>query len=143
MKCSNFFIGKLGKKNGSTVSSPGGDGAIVITYYYPPTVSFTAIGSSSLTIPNGVLAINVKLWGAGGAGTSATTFFWGSVDSVYAGGSGSFVSCDMAVTGGTTIYLLVGQGGRVPSYGANSVTATGGGGICIYLHNIILRSFDQ
>ena len=101
-------------------------------------MSFTAIGLSSLIIPNGVSSINVKLWGAGGAGTSAQNSGIYTVDSVYAGGSGAFVSCDMAVTGGITIYLLVGQGGQVSSNGTNSAAATGGGGICIYLHNIIL-----
>ena len=70
----------------------------------------------------------MKLWGAGGAGTSAKNSGIYTVNSVYAGGSGAFVSCDMAVTGGTTIYLLVGQGGRVPSYGTDSAIATGGGG---------------
>jgi hypothetical protein len=96
-------------------------------------VSYTEIGSSSLTIPNGVVSINVKLWGAGGAGFSAHNVGIYTVDSVYAGGSGAFVSCDMTVTGGTTIYLLVGQGGQVPRYGANSAPAAGGGGnsICI------------
>ena len=75
----------------------------------------------------------MKLWGAGGAGTSAK--LWGvvTVQTVYAGGSGAFVSCDIAVTGGKTIYLLVGQGGQVPSYGANSSAATGGGGKSIYV----------
>jgi len=96
-------------------------------------VSYTEIGSSSLTIPNGVVSINVKLWGAGGAGTSAKNNDDGNVDSVYAGGSGAFVSCDMAVTGGSTIYLLVGQGGQVSSYGTNSSAATGGGGNSIYI----------
>ena len=89
-------------------------------------MSYTAIGSYSLTIPTGVSSINVKLWGAGGAGTSAKNL--SSLSIVYAGGSGAFVSCDMVVTGGTTIYLLVGQGGQVSSYGANSAAATGGGG---------------
>ena len=117
------FIGKLGKKDGSTVSSPGGDGAIEITLNY----------TSSIIIPNGVSSINVKLWGAGGAGSSAMDGVWGIVDSVYAGGSGAYVSCDMAVTEGTTIYLLVGQGGQVSSYGANSAVATGGGGNSIYI----------
>ena len=79
----------------------------------------------------------MKLWGAGGAGTSAKNSGDNTVDSVYAGGSGAFVSCDMAVTGGTTIYLLVGQGGRVPSYGANSATATGGGGNSIYIEEYV------
>jgi hypothetical protein len=95
---------------------------------FATSVSYTAIGLSSLTIPNGVSSINVKLWGAGGAGTSAKNNVNGNVDSVYAGGSGAFVSCDMAVTGGTTIYLLVGQGGQVSSYGTNSAAAIGGGG---------------
>jgi hypothetical protein len=80
-----------------------------------------------------VSSINVKLWGAGGAGTSAKNNVHGIVDSVYAGGSGAFVSCDMAVTGGTTIYLLVGQGGQVSSYGTNSAVAIGGGGNSIYI----------
>ena len=100
---------------------------------FATSVSYTTIGSSSLTIPNGVVSINVKLWGAGGAGTSAKNNTLGNVDSVYAGGSGAFVSCDMAVTGGTTIYLLVGQGGQVPSYGTNSAAAIGGGGNSIYI----------
>jgi hypothetical protein len=95
-------------------------------------VSYTAIGSSSLTIPNGVSSINVRLWGAGGAGTSLKNWGIVPVQSVYAGGSGAFVSCDMAVTGGTTIYLLVGQGGQVSSYGANCAVAAGGGGNSIY-----------
>jgi len=75
----------------------------------------------------------VQLWGAGGAGTSFKNVGIYTVDSVYAGGSGAFVSCDMAVTGGTTIYLLVSQGGQVPSYGANSAPAAGGGGNSIYI----------
>jgi hypothetical protein len=52
------------------------------------------------------------------------------------------VSCDMAVTGGTTIYLMVGQGGQVPSYGANCAAATGGGGtnICIVERESVRRS---
>ncbi len=91
-------------------------------------MSYTAIGLSLLTIPNGVSSINVKLWGAGGAGTSAKNNIYGNVENVYAGGSGAFVSCDMVVTEGSTIYLLVGQGGQVSSYGANSAAAIGGGG---------------
>ena len=79
----------------------------------------------------------MKLWGAGGAGTSAKNLDIYTVDSVYAGGSGAFVSCDMAVTGGTTIYLLVGQGGQVPSYGANSAAAIGGGGNNIYIRKYV------
>ena len=68
----------------------------------------------------------MKLWGAGGASTSGAA---GKGETSYAGGSGAFVSCSMAVTGGTTIYLLVGQGGQVPpSYGASSATSLGGGG---------------
>ena len=100
---------------------------------FATSVSYTTIGSSSLTIPNGVVSINVKLWGAGGAGFSAHNVGIYTVDSVYAGGGGAFVSCNMAVTGGTTIYLLVGQGGQVPSYGANSAAATGGGGNSIFI----------
>jgi hypothetical protein len=96
-------------------------------------MSYTASGSSSLTIPNGVTSINVKLWGAGGAGTSAKNNNQGNVDSVYSGGSGAFVSCDMAVTAGTTIFLIVGQGGQVSSYGKNSAIAIGGGGNSIYI----------
>ena len=77
----------------------------------------------------------MKLWGAGGAGTSAKNNTLGNVDSVYAGGSGAFVSCDIAVTGSSTIYLLVGQGGQVSSYGTNSAAATGGGGNSFCMEN--------
>ena len=67
-----------------------------------------------------------KLWGAGGASTGVA----GTLNNraSFAGGSGAFVSCDVSVTPGATIYLLVGQGGLVNSFSVNTGNAQGGGG---------------
>jgi len=89
-------------------------------------------GTYSLVIPAGVLSMNMKLWGAGGAGGSANPTSKPNSEA-FSGGSGGFVSCTMNVIAGRTVYLLVGQGGLVPqSYGASSGSAIGGGGL---LHN--------
>jgi len=86
-------------------------------------VVVTTVGPSSLTIPAGVTSITAKLWGAGGASSSA------SGSTPYAGGSGAFVACNISVTSGATIYLIVGQGGRAGVYSSTSGNALGGGGM--------------
>jgi hypothetical protein len=55
---------------------------------------------------------------------------------LYAGGSGAFVSCDMAVTTGTTIYLVVGQGGLSSVYGTCTGSIYGGGGMFFFSFDI-------
>ena len=66
------------------------------------------------------------LWGAGGSGSG-----YKNNDKVaYAGGSGSYVRCQLAISGPgpTTITVIVGQGGQTPAYGTSGTNAIGGGG---------------
>lgn len=85
----------------------------------------TVVGSSSFVVPSGVSRMTFKLWGAGGSSTGMLATTNGTT---FAGGSGAFLSCDVTVAPGATIYLLVGQGGSVNNYNANSGNALGGGG---------------
>jgi hypothetical protein len=80
--------------------------------------------SGTYTIPAGVKAMEVDLWGAGGSGSG----FKNNDKSAYAGGSGSYVRCQLAITGPTTITVIVGDGGQAPAYGASGSNAIGGGG---------------
>ena len=109
----------------SNLPSPGGNGLILITYIYSA-VDLRISSSGTYTIPASVTAMDVNLWGAGGSGSG----YFGTGNSPYAGGSGSYVSCRLAITGPgpTTITVIVGQGGRAPAYSATGTSAIGGGG---------------
>ena len=73
-------------------------------------VPFSYVGADqTFVVPSGVTSLKVKLWGAGGGS---------------AGGSGAFVTGDLAVTPGETLTLIVGQGG----IDSSSATTYGGGG---------------
>lgn len=70
--------------------------------------------------------MRVKLWGAGGAGGA-----WKSQTHMYgfAGGSGGFVSCNMTVTAGRVLVVIVGGGAGLTSvFGGYSSGGYGGGG---------------
>lgn len=83
-------------------------------------------GKYPLTIPVGVTALNVKLWGAGGAGGAVTKSYTGTG---FSGGSGGYTTCFLPVTSGNTIQLIVGDGGQVASsFGTNSGKSFFGGG---------------
>ena len=91
-------------------------------------VTLSTPGTFNVSIPAGVTAVEVDLWGAGGSGSGIT-----DSSTPYAGGSGSYVSCQLAITGPgpTTIIVIVGEGGRTPaSYtsGTLGTNAIGGGG---------------
>ncbi len=83
--------------------------------------------SGTYTIPAGVTAMEVDLWGAGGSGSGSQ---WATGSIAYAGGSGSYVHCRLAITGSgpTTITVIVGQGGQAPAYSTAGTNAIGGGG---------------
>ena len=99
-------------------------------------VTLTTVGTTPFVVPTGVYRMTFKLWGAGGAGTAMLA---GSNSTVFAGGSGAFVSCDVTVNPGSTIYLLVGQGGLVNNFGGNTGNALGGGGkLQLLLHSTIV-----
>ena len=82
--------------------------------------------SGAYTIPAGVTAMIADLWGAGGSGSGYTS----SSKTAYAGGSGSYVRCQLAISGPgpTTINVIVGQGGQAPAYNTAGSNAIGGGG---------------
>ena len=82
--------------------------------------------SGTYTIPAGVKALVADLWGAGGSGSG----YDGNDKSAYAGGSGSYVKCQLAIAGPgpTTITVIVGDGGQAPAYGTTGTNAIGGGG---------------
>ena len=86
-------------------------------------VTLDTPGTFSVSIPAGVTAMEVSLWGAGGSGPGFT-----GDKVVKSGGSGSYVNCRLAITGPTSITVIVGQGGRAPAYGTSGTNAIGGGG---------------
>jgi hypothetical protein len=96
----------------------------------------TVVGSSSFVVPSGVSRMTFKLWGAGGASTGVAGTLNNGAS--FAGGSGAFVSCDITVTPGTTMYLLVGQGGLVNGFSVNTGNAQGGGGKLTFIILITL-----
>jgi len=80
-------------------------------------------GTYAVTIPANY-AVRASLWGAGGSGGYGQNF-----KMPYAGGSGGYVSCVVNALPGSTIYLLVGQGGQAtsgfPSVTTNTIGAGG------------------
>ena len=58
-------------------------------------------GGTIYTVPPGVIALNIQLWGAdGGAGAGGSL-----------GGLGGYSVCTLAATAGTTFTVIVGQAG--------------------------------
>jgi hypothetical protein len=76
------------------------------------TLTYTG-GDQVVVIPAGVTSIHVELKGAGGGGWSGVT----------AGGAGGYASGDIAVTPGSTLKVIVGQGGSIEGQ-----SSYGGGG---------------
>ena len=93
----------------------------------------------SVTIPSGATSMTAKVWGAGGAGSGECSSF--------SGGSGGHVEGTLAVTGGSSLAVLIGGTGAgsatpgqagsgagngggysVVKYGTNVLLAGGGGG---------------
>jgi Glycine rich protein len=74
---------------------------------------FTYTGAAQrFVVPGGVATLNVKAWGAGGGGNGAF------------GGNAGYATANLAVTGGSELTLVVGQGSAVRS----STRTYGGGG---------------
>jgi len=90
-------------------------------------VTLSTPGIYTVIIPSTVTDVIVDLWGAGGSGSG----YKGTGKQVFSGGSGSYVHCqlNLASVGGTTMTVIVGQGGQAPAYGTdNGINAIGGGG---------------
>jgi len=69
----------------------------------------------TFTVPCGMTSMSVKLWGSGGGGGGTSP----QQPDGASGGGGGFVSGNVAVTGGQTIYVIAGEGG------INGPTSTG------------------
>ncbi len=98
------------------------------------TVSFTAPGSHTWTVPAGVTTITVEAWGGGGAGGGVTGYAAGGGG----GAGGQYAKKVVAVSAGDTYTVVVGAGGNGNTgngadgedsiFGASVVVAKGGAG---------------
>ena len=81
---------------------------------------YSAVGTSTFTVPTGITSVTVKAWGAaGGAGAG------GDSDAGGSGAGGGFVQANLTVTPAENLTVLVGGGG---SGGATGLPPGGGGG---------------
>jgi len=96
----------------------------VIASIYQQT--YSTPGTYAVTIPANY-AVRASLWGAGGSGAYNNFVQYGT-PMPYAGGSGGYVSCAVNALPGSTIYLLVGQGGISSGFPSVTTNAIGGGG---------------
>lgn len=83
----------------------------------------SALSTYTFTVPTGITAIRVRLWGAGGGGSGIST---GA-----GGGGGGFAIGEFSVTPGTNHTVTVGAGGQTSTSGGASsfgtlISATGG-----------------
>jgi hypothetical protein len=87
-------------------------------------VLFAYTGSDqTYTVPAGIATMTVQAWGAGGAtpGAGSTAYNIGN------SGGGGYTTAIFNVTSGSTVKVIVGQGGTLGS-GSTASTATYGGG---------------
>ena len=82
----------------------------------------------TLPVPSGVTSMTVYLWGAGGGGGYIVS---GVGYTPGAGGAGAMVQGTLSVTGGSTLYIVVGKAGVFAEIN-NQADATGGGGMGYY-----------
>ncbi len=92
----------------------------------PVTSNTTALGytggDQTFTVPAGVNALVVSLWGAGGGGGTP------SRSQVSHGGAGGHTSATIAVTPGETLTVVVGGGGQGARANGSALGGYGGGG---------------
>lgn len=79
-------------------------------------VDDTASGTTSWTVPTGVVAIKVETWGAGGRGGNRNNNNGGSGG----GGGGAYASSILMVNSGQTYYYRVGAGSTGTGAGGNT-----------------------
>jgi hypothetical protein len=77
-------------------------------------------GAHLVTVPAGVTSLRAKIWGAGGGGGAGG---YGG-DQISGGGAGGFTAATLAVTPGSALGLLAGEGGQA----RGTATAGHGGG---------------
>jgi uncharacterized membrane protein YuzA (DUF378 family) len=89
-----------------------------VSFYSQTTVTLTAPGTSTFTVPAGVTSLNVECWGAGGAGGGTA----GNATAAGGGGGGGGYSMNtVGVVSGSSINYTIGAG-------AIGTTANGGNG---------------
>jgi RHS repeat-associated protein len=94
---------------------------------HDPSQFFFDAGTYTWTAPAGVTSITVQAWGAGGGaggGVIWPVFDFPSYNGGSGGGGGAFAEGTVAVTPGTTYYVVVGQGGA----GSTNPNPAGKGG---------------
>lgn len=74
--------------------------------YKPTQVNFTAVGAYSWTVPAGVFAIKVRVWGGGGGGGAAVL-----ISGAAGGGAGGYFELALAVVPGQAVTGSVGAAG--------------------------------
>lgn len=97
---------------------------LTVTQPYPPASAqiFSYTGSNqTYVVPSGAIALTVHLWGAGGG-----SGFGGS------GGAGAYVQGNLIVTPGSSLTIIVGQGG---SYNGGATYGNGGQSSIQYGYN--------
>jgi len=90
--------------------------SIVITNAVVQTFSYTG-SNQTWTVPSGVTSATIKLWGAGGGSDSTGSGQYGA--------GGGFAEGTVSLTPSSTMYLVVGQGGALGTYGGSG--GSGGG----------------
>lgn len=88
-----------------------------------PANTFSPGGSYSVVVPSGCTAATVQLWGAGGGGSDGSSGSGGSP-----GGGGGYITGNIALTPGNTLYVYVGGGGVASSSTSGGAGGTNGGG---------------
>ena len=81
--------------------------------------TYSSPGHHNFQIPPGVTTINVKLWGGGSEGS----YIYDSVDNrrLASGDAGDFKSCNLPVTSGQNLYVIVGRGSGFISPDADNI----------------------
>lgn len=113
-----------GTNAGSASAGSGSAGGGCSSASSPQSFGFTG-SVDQFIVPAGVSNISVKMWGAGGGGSS-----WNSVDGTgVSGGAGGYVSANIAVAACETLFVIVGEGGSGGPYAlVRAPNSFGGGG---------------
>jgi hypothetical protein len=111
---------------GNTYSTSGVYYDTVVVAVFDTTYAFTN-GDQIFIVPNSLTSISVELWGAGG-GVGYDDYNFAD------GGSGAFVTGKITTTPGSTLGVVVGEGGATGIYQTNNATY-GGGTAGTYINN--------
>ena len=100
---------------------------LTVTQPYPPASAqiFSYTGSNqTYVVPSGAISLTVHLWGAGGGGG------FGPGGAGSGGGAGAYVEGNLTVTPGSSLTIIVGQGGSyngAGTFGAGGASASSQG----------------